>query len=581
MSETPRPPGPDDDPLRPAFPAPTPDPDPASIAEASAETTAEVAAEADTGAPRRAGAGMARAAGLISAATFLSRVLGLAREQVFAAQFGAGFAVDAFQVAFRVPNLLRDLFAEGAMSAAFVPTLTRTEKEQGREAAMRLANLVINFLLVAVSVICLVGILAAPWIVRFLAPGFASVPGKVELTTLMTQIMTPFLLLVSLAAAVMGVLNTRRIFFLPAVAPTMLNLALIASGFLIAPLMPRFGLEPIVGMAIGAVLGGLGQLLIQVPALRAQGFRWRPQVSFRDPGVLRMAALMAPASIGIAAAQVNVFTSTFLASTLAEGSVSWLNYAYRLMQLPIGLFGVAIATVTLAEVSRHAAAGNLADLKETLSLSLRLVMLLTIPASLLLMALARPIIALLYEHGRFGSWDTSMTARALWAYAIGLAAFSAVRVMVPAFYSLGLARIPVMISMSTIAATVLLYFPLMRLFDHTGLALAVSIGSVLNFAALFWMLRRKVGGLGGRRLLRSGVRILLAAAAAAIAAGWVAGALESAVGLRSVAERMLVVGLALAAAGVVYVGMCTFLRVEELKPLLGWTRRLLGGKRRA
>jgi putative peptidoglycan lipid II flippase len=551
------------------------------VAEASAEATATVAAGADTGAPRRAGAGMARAAGLISAATFLSRVLGLFREQVFAAQFGAGFAVDAFQVAFRVPNLLRDLFAEGAMSAAFVPTLTRTEKEQGPEAAMRLANLVVNFLLVAVSAICLIGILAAPWIVRFLAPGFAAVPGKLELTTLMTQIMTPFLLLVSLAAAVMGILNTRRIFFLPAVAPTMLNLALIASGFLIAPFMPRFGLEPIVGMAIGAVLGGLGQLLIQVPALRAQGFRWRPQVSFRDPGVLRMAALMAPASIGIAAAQVNVFTSTFLASTLAEGSVSWLNYAYRLMQLPIGLFGVAIATVTLAEVSRHAAAGNLADLKETLSLSLRLVMLLTIPATLLLMALARPIIALLYEHGRFGSWDTAMTARALWAYAIGLAAFSAVRVMVPAFYSLGMARIPVMISMSTIAATVLLYFPLMRLFGHTGLALAVSIGSVLNFAALFWMLRRKLGGLGGRRLLGAGVRILLAAAAAAVAAGLVAGALESAVGLRSVAERALVVGLAFAAAGVVYVGMCTFLRVEELKPLLGWTARIFGGKRRA
>jgi putative peptidoglycan lipid II flippase len=550
------------------------------VAEASAEATATVAAGADTGAPRRAGAGMARAAGLISAATFLSRVLGLFREQVFAAQFGAGFAVDAFQVAFRVPNLLRDLFAEGAMSAAFVPTLTRTEKEQGREAAMRLANLVVNFLLVAVSAICLIGILAAPWVVRFLAPGFAAVPGKLELTTLMTQIMTPFLLLVSLAAAVMGILNTRRIFFLPAVAPTMLNLALIASGFLIAPFMPRFGLEPIVGMAIGAVLGGLGQLLIQVPALRAQGFRWRPQVSFRDPGVLRMAALMAPASIGIAAAQVNVFTSTFLASTLAEGSVSWLNYAYRLMQLPIGLFGVAIATVTLAEVSRHAAAGNLADLKATLSLSLRLVMLLTIPATLLLMALARPIIALLYEHGRFGSWDTAMTSRALWAYAIGLAAFSAVRVMVPAFYSLGMARIPVMISMSTIAATVLLYFPLMRLFGHTGLALAVSIGSVLNFAALFWMLRRKLGGLGGRRLLRAGVRILLAAAAAAVAAGWVAGAVESAVGLRSVAERALVVGLALAAAGVVYVGMCTFLRVEELKPLLGWTARIFGAKRR-
>jgi len=520
--------------------------------------------------------GMARAAGVISAATFMSRVLGLVREQVFAAQFGAGFAVDAFQVAFRVPNLLRDLFAEGAMSAAFVPTLTRAEKEGGTEAAMRLANLVINFLLVAISALCLIGILAAPWIVRTMAPGFAAVPGKLELTTLMTRIMTPFLLLVSLAAAVMGVLNTRRVFFLPAVAPTMLNLALILAGFVIAPYMPRFGLEPIVGMAFGAVLGGLGQLLIQVPALRAHGYRWKPQISFRDPGVIRMVTLMAPASIGIAAAQINIFTSTFLASSLVQGSVSWLNYAYRLMQLPIGLFGVAIATVTLAEVSRHAAAGNMADLKATLSFSLRLVLLLTLPATLLLIALARPIIALLYQHGRFGASDTIETARALWAYAVGLAAFSAVRVMVPAFYSLGMARIPVMISMSTIGATVLLYFPLMHFFQHTGLALAVSIGSVLNFTALFWTLRRKIGGLGGRRMLASGVRILAAAVGSAAAAAATSRGVESLVGLHGVVARLLVVGAALTVAAAVYVGLCLLLRVQELKPLLGFATRLTG-----
>ncbi|HEX7077089.1 MAG TPA: murein biosynthesis integral membrane protein MurJ [Candidatus Eisenbacteria bacterium] len=514
--------------------------------------------------------GMARAAGVISAATFLSRVLGLVREQVFAAQFGAGFAVDAFQVAFRVPNLLRDLFAEGAMSAAFVPTLTKVEREQGPEGAMRLANLVVNFLLVVVSAICLVGILAAPWIVRFLAPGFASVPGKLELTTLMTQIMTPFLLMISVSAAVMGVLNTRRIFFIPAVAPTMLNLALIAAGFLIAPLCPRWGLQPIVGMAFGAILGGMGQLLIQVPALRAQGFRWRPIVSFRDPGVLRMAGLMAPASVGIAATQVNVFTSTFLASLLAQGSVSWLNYAYRLMQLPIGLFGVAIATVTLAEVSRHAAAGNMADLKGTLSFSLRLVMLLTIPATFLLIALAQPIIALLYQHGRFGAEDTVQTARALWAYAVGLAAFSGVRVMVPAFYSLGMARIPVMVSMFTIGSTVLLYFALMGPLKHTGLALATSLGSVLNFAVLFWMLRKQIGALGGRRLLSAAARILVAAVAAAAVARVAAEGVARAIGARSVPERVLIVGAGFVAATAVYVFLCTLLRVQELKPILGW-----------
>ena len=266
--------------------------------------------------------GLARAAGIVSLATLLSRVLGLIREQIFAAFFGAGFAVDAFQVAFRIPNLLRDLFAEGAMSAAFVPTLTQVQERQGPEAAMRLANLVINFI--------------------------------------------------------------------PAIAPTMLNLALIASGFVIAPFCPRFGLQPIVGMAFGVILGGLGQLLIQVPALYAQGFRWRAILSFRDPGVLRIVGLMAPAAIGLAATQVNIFVNTFLASLLPQGSVSWLNYAYRLMQLPIGLFGVAIATVTLAEVSRHAARREMPELKRTISFSLRFGLFLTLPATLLLIALAHP-----------------------------------------------------------------------------------------------------------------------------------------------------------------------------------------------
>jgi putative peptidoglycan lipid II flippase len=516
---------------------------------------------------------VARAAGIVSAATFLSRILGLVREQVFAMQFGAGFAVDAFQVAFRVPNLLRDLFAEGAMSAAFVPTLTRTQERGGPEAALRLANLVINFLLVVVSAISIVGIVAAPWIVHAIAPGFQAVPGKLELTTLMTRIMTPFLVLVSVAAAVMGFLNTRRIYFIPAIAPTMLNIGLIAAGFLIAPVCPRFGLEPIVGMAIGAMLGGLGQLAIQLPALRAQGFRWRPEVSFRDPDVLRMVSLMTPAAVGIAAVQVNNFVSTFLASTLAEGSVSWLNYAYRLMQLPIGLFGVAVATVTLTEVAKHAAQKNMVDLKETLSFSLRLVFLLTLPATVILIALARPIVALLYQHGKFTPADTLETAKALWAYGVGLAAFSAVRVLVPAFYSLGLARLPVMISFVTIGTTVVLNFILMVPLRHAGLALATSIGSVLNFVLLLWMLRSRIGGVGGRTLAIAAGKISVAAAVAGVAAWLAAGAAEGAVGLVTLPARILTVAAGLGAAGVAYAGALTLLRVDEFQRLLGRFRR--------
>jgi len=521
-------------------------------------------------------AGLARAAGVISLATLVSRALGLIREQVFAAFFGAGFAVDAFQVAFRIPNLLRDLFAEGAMSAAFVPTLTRVQEGEGPEAAMRLANLVINFLLVTVSAICLLGILFADRLVPWMAPGFGAVPGKLELTTQMTRIMTPFLLLVAVAAAVMGVLNTRRVFFIPAIAPTMLNLALIASGFFIAPICPRFGLDPIVGMAFGVLLGGLGQLLIQVPALWAQGFRWRPAISFRDPGVLRIVTLMAPAAVGLAATQVNIFVNTFLASLLPQGSVSWLNYAYRLMQLPIGLFGVAIATVTLAEVSRHAARREMPELKRTISFSLRFGLFLTLPATMILMALAHPIVALLYQHGRFGPDDSWQTAQALWGYAVGLSAFSAVRVLVPVYYSLGMTRIPVTISFVTIAINIVLNIALMEPLKHRGLALATSISSVLNFVLLFELLRRKIGPMGGRALSRSAGKIFLASALAALAAFAAASGVEAWLGLTSVPARMAVVGTGLAAAAAVYLAAVFALQIQEGAPFFAFLARFLG-----
>jgi putative peptidoglycan lipid II flippase len=529
-------------------------------------------------APRAAPAretGLARAAGIVSLATLASRLLGLIREQVFAAFFGAGLAVDAFQVAFRIPNLLRDLFAEGAMSAAFVPTLTRVQETEGREAAMRLANLVINFLVVTVSVICILGIVFADHIVPLMAPGFGQVPGKLELTTQMTRIMTPFLLLVALAAAVMGVLNTRRVFFIPAIAPTMLNLALIASGFLIAPICPRFGLEPIVGMAFGVLLGGLGQLFIQVPALWSQGFRWRPEISFRDPGVLRIVTLMAPAAVGLAATQVNIFVNTFLASLLPQGSVSWLNYAYRLMQLPIGLFGVAIATVTLAEVSRHAARREMPALKRTISFSLRFGLFLTLPATMILMSLAHPIVALLYQHGRFGADDSWQTAQALWGYAVGLSAFSAVRVLVPVYYSLGMTRIPVTISFVTIAINVVLNIMLMEPLQHRGLALATSISSVLNFVLLFEVLRRKIGPMGGRALSRSAGKIFLASLLAALAAFAAAWEVEGWLGLTSVVARIAVVGSGLFAATAVYLVAVFALRIEEGAPLFAFIARFL------
>jgi len=552
----------------------TPPPDDPAVPSAvpASQAVPPAAPSSPTTAAGREG-GLARAAGIVSLATLASRVLGLIREQVFAAFFGAGFAVDAFQVAFRIPNLLRDLFAEGAMSAAFVPTLTRVQEREGPEAAMRLANLVVNFLLVTVSTICLLGVLFADRLVPWMAPGFGQVPGKLELTTQMTRIMTPFLLLVALAAAAMGVLNTRRIFFVPAIAPTMLNLALIAAGFVLSPLCPRFGLQPIVGMAFGVLLGGLGQLLIQVPSLYSQGFRWRPAISFRDPGVLRIVTLMAPAAVGLAATQVNIFVNTFLASMLRQGSVSWLNYAYRLMQLPIGLFGVAIATVTLAEVSRHAARREMPELKRTISFSLRFGLFLTLPATMILMALAHPIVALLYQHGRFGPEDSVQTAQALWGYAVGLSAFSAVRVLVPVYYSLGMTRVPVTISFVTIAVNIVLNILLMHPLQHRGLALATSISSVLNFVLLFEMLRRKIGPMGGRVLARAASKIFLASLLAALAAFAVATGLGRAMGPTGLIARLAVVLAGLLTASIVYLAATFTLRIEESVPLFAFFAR--------
>ena len=284
---------------------------------------------------------------------------------------------------------------------------------------------------------------------------------------------------------------------------------------------------------------------------------------------------MAPAAVGLAATQVNIFVNTFLASLLPQGSVSWLNYAYRLMQLPIGLFGVAIATVTLAEVSRHAARKEMPELKRTISFSLRFGLFLTLPATMILMALAHPIVALLYQHGRFGPDDSWQTAQALWGYAVGLSAFSAVRVLVPVYYSLGMTRIPVTISFITIAINVVLNIMLMEPLQHRGLALATSISSVLNFVLLFEVLRRKIGPMGGRALSRSAGKIFLASLLAALAAFAAAWEVESWLGLTSVIARMAVVGSGLAAAAAVYLAAVFTLRIEEGAPLFAFIARSL------
>jgi len=317
---------------------------------------------------------IARSTGIVSSATLLSRVLGLVREQVFAYLFGAGFVTDAFIAAFRIPNLLRDLFAEGALSSAFIPVFTDHLTNQGKQKAWELANLVLNLLLITLCVVVILGIIFSPYIVKLIAPGFGEEMGKQELTTLLSRIMFPFLLFIALAALAMGILNTFRRFGVPALAPTMFNLGMIAGGLFLSPLFD----PPIIGMALGVLLGGLGQLVIQLPTLRNIGFKYRFKINLRHPGVKRILLLMVPATLGLASTQVNIFVNTLIASFLTQGSVSYLNYSFRLMQFPIGVFGIAVATVTFPIISAYAAKKEMGQLLSTYTSSLKLVFFLTL-----------------------------------------------------------------------------------------------------------------------------------------------------------------------------------------------------------
>jgi putative peptidoglycan lipid II flippase len=427
--------------------------------------------------------------GIVGGGTLLSRVFGLVREQVFAYLFGAGIYTDAFLAAFRIPNLLRDLFAEGALSSAYIPVFSEYLTQRGKEAAFRLTNLVINGLLVVTALVVLVGIVLAPWIVRVIAPGFGEHPGQVELATDMARIMFPFLILVALAAAVMGTLNCFGRFGPPAIAPMMFNLGMIVAGFLICPFFD----PPIVGMAIGVLLGGLGQLGLQLPFLRRVGFVYRAILDFRDPGVRRIISLMAPAAIGVGVTQINIFVNTILASLLPAGSISYLNYSYRLMHFPLGVFGVAVATVSLPKVSELAASGQRDKMLSTYYDSLKLALFLTIPSSIFLVFLASPILRLLYQRGEFTGSDTLAATRALIPYCAGLFAYASVRVTSQVFYAVKNTKTPVAVAAAAVGVNIVLSIILMQFFSYAGLAMATAIAAVVNISLLLYFLNRKIG----------------------------------------------------------------------------------------
>jgi len=543
------------------------------LSERNAQTALEPVPPLAAGAPppKAAAPKMGARALLVSAATMFSRVLGLVREQMFAALLGASAFADAFVVAFRIPNLLRDLFAEGALSAAFVPTFTDAMRNQGREAAIRLANVVIGSLLVIVGAITLLGIVFAPELIAFMAPGFEQVAGKQSLTELCTRIMFPFLPLVSLAAVAMGQLNAQERFGPPAFASAMFNVvAILGGGFLFLAGFREE--EAVIGWSVFTLLGGAAQLGIQLPALFRTGFRFRPALDWASPGLRRIGRLMGPATIGLAATQVNILVNTIFASQV-PGAPAWLNYAFRLMQLPIGVFGVAVATIATTSLARRAAERDLQGMQATLGAGLRLVAFLTVPSMVGLAALAVPIVRLLFEHGAFLPEDTVATAWATLMYATGLYAYSAVKVVAPAFYALDKARVPLYGSLAAVTGNVLLNVALFPYLSYRGLALGTAAAATLNFLVLLFMFRKVAGGLGLGSLVLHFLRVLAAALPCGLTAWLVDQQLSGLLGTGSLFARALSVGLAITAGGLVYLALCRALRVAELDELIGFVKR--------
>jgi len=434
----------------------------------------------------------------MSIAVFLSRILGLVRELVMAALFGAGMATDAYLVAFRIPNLFRDLFAEGALSQAFVSVFAGIEDQAERE---RLARNTQRLLSAILTVVCVLMIIATPWIIAHMAKGFAADPQKFDLTVKLTQTLTPFLYFVSFAALAMGILNSLNVFFIPSMGSAAFNLVNVLVGGGLAWFFWSRGMEAAIwGWSIGTLIAGFTQWSVQWPALRQKGFLplsgvlafLKPRLlveCVRDPQIRRIMWIMAPAILGVAAVQINVFVSTIFATSLPEGSVSWLSYAFRLMHFPMGVFGVALSTATLPQLARLLS--DQEKFRATLTYAMSLAVVLALGASAGLIALGHPIIAWIYERGAFTSADSLQTANAISAYSVGLVGFVGLKIVAAAYYAFGAVWIPSLVSMLAIGLNVLGMELLSRHFAHAGLALSTALVSIVNLVALMVILKAK------------------------------------------------------------------------------------------
>lgn len=520
---------------------------------------------------------IAKATGIMALATGLSRVAGLIRDMVVAAVFGAGFAADAFFVAFTIPNLLRRFFAEGSLTAAFVPTFAEVHHRDGVEAGKEVLRICWTLLLVVMIGVTIFGMFASPWMVKLIGYGFIDIPGKLELTDLLNRIMFPYIFFISLVALLAGALNVQGHFLSPSLSPVLLNLAMIASALLLAPLFTK----PIVALAVGVLVGGAIQLLMQIPVLYRFGYDLRPDFRFGHPAVRRVARLMVPGIVGVAIYQINVVVTRLFASLLQEGSVSWLYYGQRLFEFPQGIFVVSLAQAVLPSMSRQLAGHDQPGFRESLRFALSLILLVTLPAAVGMVYCAEAVYSLFFLGGAFTANDVAQSATALAWYAPGLVFVGISRVVAPTFYALQDTRTPVLVSFWTLLVSVVCSLLLMGPMQHAGLAVALTLSSIFNAAVLLWLLNRRLGGIELRCMLSLVLRLLPGLLAMSLVVVTLLGFADWQ-SKGAFWQRSVLLGGAVAGGAVAYLAGCWLCRVHEVKQ--GWemlagrlSRRLRGG----
>ncbi len=514
---------------------------------------------------------IAKAAGILGSATMLSRIMGMARDMVVSRLFGASLATDAFFAAFQIPNMLRRFFAEGALTAAFVPTFSATLKQHGDEKARELANICFTLLTIVMAAITLAGIIFSPYIVGLMFPGFRAEPGKFELAVLLNRLMFPYIFFISLVALCMGILNTVRHFFTPAISTVFLNISMILSALCLGAYFE----VPITALAVGVLLGGFIQLIIQLPVLWKKGFPIRPNFDFSNPEVRQIALLMLPSVFGVGVYYLNITVSAILASMLPQGSVSYLYYAQRLFEFPQGIFTVSVAQAVLPSMSRQAAEGDLAGMKDSLSFALRLTLFITMPAMAGLMACSTPIFSLLFMGGAFDYSKVVNSSEALLYYSLGLSFVALTRVLAPAFYALNDTKTPVLTAFIAFILNLCLSLALMGPLKHGGLALATTLSAFGNMLLLMWLLRRKIGSFGGRSVMVTGLKSLVASMPMTAAVVYVCTLTDWSLAGHKM-QKSLVLGTAILAGVFIYAVAVRLLRSEEADAAVVMLRKKLG-----